>query len=309
MRVSNFRAGDDAAAVPAARRHGRDRRHRHAPPDAPAAHARRAERLHRRASGGHAIDASARRPTRSPRRGPRPSMAGLDLAKVVSARRALRVDRDRVAARPRLRRSRRRRASTSSPTTSASSATSCACWPSAAAASRWCRRRRPRAEVLALKPDGIFLSNGPGDPEPCDYAIEATRELIDTRHADLRHLPGPPDHGAGLGREDLQDEVRPPRREPPGEGPRQRPRQHHQPEPRLRGRREDAAGQPARRRTSACSTARCRAWRAPTSRRSASRATRRRARAARHRLPVRPLRRADGEGAAECRSAPTSRAS
>jgi carbamoyl-phosphate synthase small subunit len=36
----------------------------------------------------------------------------------------------------------------------------------------------PAAEVLKLKPDGIFLSNGPGDPEPCTYAIEATREFI-----------------------------------------------------------------------------------------------------------------------------------
>ncbi len=35
------------------------------------------------------------------------------------------------------------------------------------------------AQALALSPDGIFLSNGPGDPEPCDYAIAATRELID----------------------------------------------------------------------------------------------------------------------------------
>jgi len=34
------------------------------------------------------------------------------------------------------------------------------------------------AEALALDPDGIFLSNGPGDPEPCDYAIAAARELI-----------------------------------------------------------------------------------------------------------------------------------
>ena len=34
------------------------------------------------------------------------------------------------------------------------------------------------AEALALNPDGIFLSNGPGDPEPCDYAIEATREFL-----------------------------------------------------------------------------------------------------------------------------------
>ncbi len=35
------------------------------------------------------------------------------------------------------------------------------------------------ADVLALNPDGVFLSNGPGDPEPCDYAIAATKELIE----------------------------------------------------------------------------------------------------------------------------------
>jgi carbamoyl-phosphate synthase small subunit len=35
------------------------------------------------------------------------------------------------------------------------------------------------AEVLAMKPDGVFLSNGPGDPEPCDYAIQATRHFLD----------------------------------------------------------------------------------------------------------------------------------
>lgn len=34
-------------------------------------------------------------------------------------------------------------------------------------------------EVIELKPDGVFLSNGPGDPEPCDYAIEAIREIVD----------------------------------------------------------------------------------------------------------------------------------
>ena len=52
-------------------------------------------------------------------------------------------------------------------------------------ASRGCRvtvvpAQTPAAEVLRLRPDGIFLSNGPGDPEACDYAIEATRELIAT---------------------------------------------------------------------------------------------------------------------------------
>ena len=52
-------------------------------------------------------------------------------------------------------------------------------------ASRGCKvtvvpAQTPAADVLAYKPDGIFLSNGPGDPEPCDYAVAATRTLIDT---------------------------------------------------------------------------------------------------------------------------------
>lgn len=38
----------------------------------------------------------------------------------------------------------------------------------------------PAEKVLELKPDGIFLSNGPGDPEPCDYALQAIPALIDT---------------------------------------------------------------------------------------------------------------------------------
>ena len=51
-------------------------------------------------------------------------------------------------------------------------------------ASRGCRvtvvpARTSAEAALALKPDGIFLSNGPGDPEPCDYAIAATRQLVD----------------------------------------------------------------------------------------------------------------------------------
>jgi carbamoyl-phosphate synthase small subunit len=39
--------------------------------------------------------------------------------------------------------------------------------------------RTPATEVKKLNPDGVFLSNGPGDPEPCDYAIAATRELVE----------------------------------------------------------------------------------------------------------------------------------
>ena len=51
-------------------------------------------------------------------------------------------------------------------------------------ASRGCRvtvvpAQTPASAVLGLEPDGIFLSNGPGDPEPCDYAIAASRELMD----------------------------------------------------------------------------------------------------------------------------------
>ena len=38
----------------------------------------------------------------------------------------------------------------------------------------------PASEVLAMNPDGIFLSNGPGDPEPCDYAIAAIKEFLET---------------------------------------------------------------------------------------------------------------------------------
>jgi len=52
-------------------------------------------------------------------------------------------------------------------------------------ASRGCRvtvvpARTPAHEVLARTPDGVFLSNGPGDPQPCDYAIEAARILIES---------------------------------------------------------------------------------------------------------------------------------
>lgn len=43
--------------------------------------------------------------------------------------------------------------------------------------------KTPASAVLAMNPDGVFLSNGPGDPEPCDYAIEAIREILDA------HIP------------------------------------------------------------------------------------------------------------------------
>ena len=53
-------------------------------------------------------------------------------------------------------------------------------------ADRGCRltvvpAQTPAAEAFALNPDGIFFSNGPGDPEPCDYAITALRQVLDSR--------------------------------------------------------------------------------------------------------------------------------
>ncbi len=52
-------------------------------------------------------------------------------------------------------------------------------------AARGCRltvvpAQTPASEVLALNPDGVFLANGPGDPEPCDYAIAAIREILES---------------------------------------------------------------------------------------------------------------------------------
>jgi carbamoyl-phosphate synthase small subunit len=52
-------------------------------------------------------------------------------------------------------------------------------------ADRYCRitvvpAKTTADEVLALKPNGVFLSNGPGDPEPCDYAITAIKQLLET---------------------------------------------------------------------------------------------------------------------------------
>ncbi len=53
-------------------------------------------------------------------------------------------------------------------------------------ASRGCKltvvpAQTPAADVLAMNPDGVFLSNGPGDPEPCDYAISAIRTFLDKK--------------------------------------------------------------------------------------------------------------------------------
>ncbi len=102
---------------------------------------------------------------------------------------------------------------------------------------RGCRVRvvpatTPAAEVLALRPDGVFLSNGPGDPATADDAVALLRQVLD---ADLPYFGicfgnqifGP------LRRHHLQAQVRSPRRQPAGQGSAHRPGGDHRPEPRL----------------------------------------------------------------------------
>jgi carbamoyl-phosphate synthase small subunit len=87
----------------------------------------------------------------------------------------------------------------------------------------------PAAEVLALNPDGVFLSNGPGDPEPCDYAIAAIRK---SWKDPVRHLPGPPAAGLASGAKTMKmgsATTVPTTRSGPGPAG-----DDHQPEPRFR---------------------------------------------------------------------------
>ena len=89
-------------------------------------------------------------------------------------------------------------------------------------------------DVLALKPDGVFLSNGPGDPEPLRAQV-AQHSQTDRQEAHFRHLPGPPVARTGGGRQDLQAEVRPSRRQPSGAQRAHQARRDHLPQSRFRG--------------------------------------------------------------------------
>ena len=70
-------------------------------------------------------------------------------------------------------------------------------------------------EVLAMKPDGVFLSNGPGDPEPLDYAIETIRGLLGKTPV-FGICLGHQLLSLACGAEDIQAEIRPSRRQPAG---------------------------------------------------------------------------------------------
>jgi hypothetical protein len=116
----------------------------------------------------------------------------------------------------------------------------------------------PAADVLALNPDGMFLSNGPAIRNP---AITPSRRSASCSQPECRCSASASATSCwpGGGRPHRQDEVRPPRRQPPGAGPRQRACHDHQPEPRFRGRREPACPRTCAPPTARCSTARCRA--------------------------------------------------
>ena len=89
----------------------------------------------------------------------------------------------------------------------------------------------PASEVLALNPDGVFLSNGPGDPEPCTYAIEAIQQILETDIPVFGICLGHQLLALALRCQDRQDEVWPPRCQPPGAGSGQWRGDDHQSEP------------------------------------------------------------------------------
>ena len=84
------------------------------------------------------------------------------------------------------------------------------------------------AEVLAREPDAVFLANGPGDPAALDYVVGNVRELVGKVPV-FGHLPRPPAPVPRGRPRDLQAAVRPPRRQPPGQGPRDRARSRSRP--------------------------------------------------------------------------------
>ena len=96
--------------------------------------------------------------------------------------------------------------------------------------------RSSAAEILAASPDGVFYSNGPGDPAAAGYAVEAMRGVLDAGVPVFGICFGSQILSRALGLEHVQAALRSPGRQPAGHGPRHRPRLHHQPQPRLRRR-------------------------------------------------------------------------
>ena len=152
----------------------------------------------------------------------------------------------------------------------------------------------PAADVVARDPDGIFLSNGPGDPAEVAGVPEILGELLGTAIPLFGICLGNQLLGRALGGDDRQAPVRPPRRQPPRQGPHHRRRRDHQPEPQLRrgGRLARRRGRPHPRQPQ---RRRVRGARRPRSQRVQRPAPPRgRPRPPRQPLPVHPLRRPHG---------------
>ena len=123
-----------------------------------------------------------------------PGLVGMDLVPMVTSGQRFTWDETPWKLGRGLRPAGRTANSTSSRSTTASSATSCACSPATGCKVTVVPATTSAEDILALKPDGVFLSNGPGDPAATgEYAVPVIQQLIDCRHADLRHLPRPPD--------------------------------------------------------------------------------------------------------------------
>ena len=105
------------------------------------------------------------------------------------------------------------------------------------------RRRRPR-RCSSSSPDGVFLSNGPGDPAAVEYAPDTIRAIAEREVPIFGICLGHQLLGLTFGGADGEDAVRPPRRKSPGARARDRPRPDHLAEPRVRGRRATSSGDP-----------------------------------------------------------------
>jgi carbamoyl-phosphate synthase small subunit len=164
-----------------------------------------------------------------------PGLKGMDLAKAVSTKRSTSGTRASSGSRPHGRRG-RRAACTSSPMTSGSSATFLRIL-----AEHGCRMTVVPAQTsadqaLAMNPDGIFLSNGPGDPEPCDYAINAIARFLTTDIPVFGICLGHQLLGLASGAKTVKMKFGHHGANHPVLGARLGPRAHLQPESRLRGR-------------------------------------------------------------------------
>ncbi len=100
----------------------------------------------------------------------------------------------------------------------------------------------PAKEILAQGFDGVFLSNGPGDPDALPGPVANVKAFVASGTARLRDLPRTAAPRPRRRRDDVQAQVRPPRREPSREEPPHGPRRDHVAEPRVLGRGRLAPG-------------------------------------------------------------------